>query len=359
MITMIQWPPLAMIILLALSAFAYMVMYGCELGVAILYPLVARPADRQLLFDSIDPFWMGAIKWVLLGPSILFLGLLIAFAAQLPVLHKPIAVMIVSLVLRGLSHKCLKRKGDLQIAWEWLFAAASMLMTLASGWALGSILEGSSLSGLPEESALLRLATIVFPMICAVGLLGAYALLGSCWLILKTEGALKIFGREVAHSALLLTILVMLVAGGWLLIVNPHAEQRVITQENWRVMGLFPIAIVLLGWHLWRSLWEIDERAPLLRGAALFGAVFLGVLCSLYPNIGPGRYTLIEVTNSPGVQRYAWAAILILLPIMVTYLWLGVRAIKGKVICYERSITSGPHIGARHTSGNPPELHLS
>jgi len=63
--------------------------------------------------------------------------------------------------------------------------------------------------------------------------------------------------------------------------------------------------------------------------------------------------------NSTGAQRYAGVAILILVPITVTYLWLGVRAMNGKVLCYERSIESGPHIGARHTSGNPPELHMS
>jgi hypothetical protein len=72
-----------------------------------------------------------------------------------------------------------------------------------------------------------------------------------------------------------------------------------------------------------------------------------------------GPYTLFEVTNSPAVQRYADAAVLILLPITVAYLWLGVRAMNEKVLCHERSIRSGPHIGARHTSGNPPELHLS
>jgi hypothetical protein len=63
--------------------------------------------------------------------------------------------------------------------------------------------------------------------------------------------------------------------------------------------------------------------------------------------------------NSPGVQRYVVAAMLILLWVTVAYWWLGVRAMNEKVLCHERSITSGPHIGARHTSGNPPELHLS
>jgi cytochrome d ubiquinol oxidase subunit II len=355
---MTHWPPLAMIMVIALSIFAYLVMYGCELGVAILYPLVARRTDRQLLFDSIAPFWVGAQKWVLLGASILFLGFLYAFASPLAGLYGPIVAMSVSLVLRGLSYRYSKREGDLQTAWEWLFAGTSILMTLALGWALGSILEGGS-SGLLEESVWRRFATLLFPLICAVGLLGGYALLGCCWLILKTDGALKIFGREVAHSSLLLMIFAMLVAGGLLPIVNPYLEQRAVTQENWRWMGLFPIAIVLIGWRLWRSLWDTDERAPLLLAATIFAVAFSGALGSLSPNIGPDRHTLIEAMNGPGAQRYSEAIALILLPVLVIYVWLGIRSLSGKVPRYARSVESGPHIGARHTSGNPPELHMS
>jgi cytochrome d ubiquinol oxidase subunit II len=63
----VDYVPLLCAAVAAAAILAYVLMDGWELGVGILYPLVARQADRDLLFESIEPLWGVNETWLALA----------------------------------------------------------------------------------------------------------------------------------------------------------------------------------------------------------------------------------------------------------------------------------------------------
>ena len=54
-----------------------------------------------------------------------------------------------------------------------------------------------------------------FAVVCGLGLVAGYALLGATWLILKTAGTTGEFGRRAARPALLVTLAFVAVVSLW------------------------------------------------------------------------------------------------------------------------------------------------
>src|SRR6185436_19064193 len=89
-----DWLPLAYVALTAASFLAYVLMDGWDLGVGILYPLVARTPDRDLLLKTIEPFWDANETWLVFGGMLLLLGFPTAYAALLTKLYVPVFAML-------------------------------------------------------------------------------------------------------------------------------------------------------------------------------------------------------------------------------------------------------------------------
>lgn len=352
-----DWLPLVFAALAALSVLAYVLMDGWDLGVGILYPLVARDADRQLMLESIAPCWDANETWLVFGGMMLLAGFPLAYATLLPLLYMSLILMLLALVLRGISYEFRHHGQELRPLWEWLFFFGSILMALAQGWMLGRIVEG-----VPDPAAAqsgqdwLR---ALFPAFCAVGMVGGYALLGSCWLILKAGGALQVFGREVAHSALLLTLGLLLAVCVWTPLAVPRVAQRWFTPSYLSLFWVLPGVTAITAWRLWNSLWGSDDARPLRCAAALFVLAFIGLSVSIYPYIVPYRYTVFEAANDAASLRFTSIGVALILPVIATYLALGYRVFRGKVAPHPVEVAAGPHIGARRSSGNPSDLHMS
>ncbi len=211
-----------------------------------------------------------------------------------------------------------------------------------------------------EVGAFEMLGRRLFPPLCALGVLGGYALLGSCWLILKTRGALQIFGREVALSALILTGVALAAISAWTPMISPHVARRWFTPANLAVLWVLPAAACWFAWRLKASLWGDRDGRPLLWAVLLFLSGFAGIAVSTYPYIVPYRYTVFDAANDATALRFAGVGVLIVLPITILYLSLAYRVFHGKVLEQgDPQIASVPHIGARRTSVQPADLHMS
>ncbi len=342
------------------SVLAYVLMDGWDLGVGILYPLVARRADALALFESIAPFRGANETWLVLGGMMLLAGLHLAYATLLPRIYSPLFIMLVSLLLRGVGYEFQGHGGMLERLWEWIFALASMAVALCQGWILGLTVEGIE----PRAGAggtLEMIGRQLFPLACGVGVLGGYALLGSCWLIAKTRGALQVFGREVGLSALALTGVLLLAISVWMSLASPHVARRWLTPNPFAVSWVLPAAAVLFGWRLKQSLWGGREARPLLWAILLFMAAFAGVAVSIYPFILPYRHTVFEAAHDGGTAWFAGiGVIIVILLLTIFYLSLAYRAFRGEVLqTKDDAIAPAPHIGARRTSGQRTDLHLS
>src|ERR1700733_2955575 len=105
--------PLPWAAVAAAAILTYVLMDGWVLGIGILYPLVPRQADRDLVIQSIAPFRKANETRIVLGALLLLSGLPIAHSPSLTQLYVPIFATLFALVVRGASYALHHQGGSL------------------------------------------------------------------------------------------------------------------------------------------------------------------------------------------------------------------------------------------------------
>jgi cytochrome bd ubiquinol oxidase subunit II len=341
----------------AAAILAYVLMDGWVLGVGILYPLVARQTDRDLLIASIAPSWAANDTWLVFGALLLMLGFPTAYSLLLTELYLPIFAMLLVLVVRAVSYGFRRRGNALRRIWELAFAGGSILAALAQGYIVGRLIEG--FGGNVVTSGFIGWLRALFPALCSLGLLGCYGLLGACWLIFKADGALRVMGREVSHSALLLTMTVIVAACLLTPVVSPYVAHRWLDPEMRVVLGLLAATAGVIIWQLWASLWRSEEQRPLQWALVFVTLAFAGIVISLYPYIVPYRFTVYELANDPAFMKFAGVLLCVVLPVVVLYLLIGYRTLRGKTGRAAIPVQASSALASCKTCGNNVDLHLS
>src|SRR5207244_4117054 len=185
---MIDFVPIWTLIL-GLGVFFYVLLDGFDLGVGILYQFVPDRERRNLVMNSIAPIWDGNETWLVLGGLGLLAAFPLAFAIIIPAVYFPILFMLLGLIFRGVAFE-FRHMSQRHARWDRSFFFGSMVATFAQGVVLGTYVQGIPIAGRHYAGGSLDWAT-PFSLATGVGLVVGYALLGACWLVMKTEGTLK------------------------------------------------------------------------------------------------------------------------------------------------------------------------
>ncbi len=347
---------LTFILFTSLSAAVYVVTAGFDLGVGMLSLLAPRARDRSEMMASITTAWYGNAIWLLLALGVL-LSAFPATLALLPALWLPLIGMTFGLALRGIGFALRSRVGRLGQACDVAFGAGSVIVAGCQGLALGVFL-----AGLPQgKDAVGTFAWLsILGLLCAAGLVGGYALLGAGWLVWRTGGAVRVFGREVARSALILTAGAVLLAAGW------AALTGAILALHW---SAWPVALALtvlvvtaagVGTLIWRGLWSGPNHNVFGLAVALLMAIFAGVLVSLWPDAAPGVAVARRGAADPLALEYTLFDLILVAPFVAAYLNHGRRMLSGGDI--RHAAADAPEVrshAGRRTTGLENSLHLS
>ena len=188
------WLPVVFMALMALAMLLYVVLDGYDLGVGVLLRF-ADQSDRDLMIASIGPFWDANETWLVLGIGLLLVAFPLAHGVILTALYLPVAAMLVGLILRGVAFDFrYKARDEHRPRWDRFFWIGSTVASLAQGYMLGLYITGF------ERTTV----GITFAVLISLGLVAGYALLGACWLLIKTRGELQLAAVRWARRALLL-----------------------------------------------------------------------------------------------------------------------------------------------------------
>jgi cytochrome bd ubiquinol oxidase subunit II len=341
----------------AAAILAYVLMDGWELGVGILYPLVARQADRDLLFDSIEPLWGVNETWLALGAILMLLAFPTACSLLLTQLYLPVLAVLLALALRGVSFEFRHRAGALRRIGGFAFAGGSLVSVLAEGYIVGRLIEG--IGGDVDTSGLVGWLRRLFPIAYSLGLLGAYGLLGACWLIHKSEGALQMMAREVSHSTLLLAAAMMVAVCLVAPLLSPHVAHMWFDPSMRTVLLLMAATVGVVLWRLWTSLWRTSAHRPLQCAVTIFILAFAGIATSLYPYIVPYQITLYGRAIDLTSFKFAGVAVYEPVAVPMLYLLLGYWTFRGKKRRADIPVAPSPNFASRKTCGHNVDLHLS
>ena len=137
-----NWLPVVLGLVVALAVAMYVVADGFDLGVGILFPFAPSDTARDVMMNSVAPFWDGNETWLVLGGTLLIAAFPLAYATLLPALYVPLMLMLVGLILRGVAFEFRFRARGRRHVWDWAFSGGSALAAFCQGLVLGGFIQG-------------------------------------------------------------------------------------------------------------------------------------------------------------------------------------------------------------------------
>jgi cytochrome d ubiquinol oxidase subunit II len=351
--------PLIFALLAAFGVAIYVLADGFDLGVGILFLFAPRDVDRDLMMASIEPVWDGNETWLVFGGTLLFAAFPAAYYMLLPAFYLPIILMLFALVFRGIAFSFRAQAGRSRKFWDIAFAGGSVVAAFAQGLVLGGFINGIDVqNGMFSGGPFSFLS--VLGVLCGLGLIGGYALMGAGWLIWKVDGPTQVFAREIGHAALIMTTMMMAVVSFWTAFSDPQVAARWFSWPN--IVGLAPAplltAVVLAA--TWHALWGRNDARVFLLSIATFLLGFFGLAVSLWPYIVPRHVTIWDGAADPQALWFSGAGLIVILPIVIAYQLHAYWVFRGKTVLESDADEPDrtPHIWARHTSVHHKGLHL-
>jgi cytochrome d ubiquinol oxidase subunit II len=315
--------------ILGVAVALYVVLDGFDLGIGILFPFAQGDAERDRMLATIAPFWDGNETWLVLGGGGLLVAFPRAYAIVMPAFYLPIVLMLLALVFRGVTFE-FRGLAQHKPLWNTVFAAGSTVAALCQGFVLGGLVQGVKVENGAFAGGALDWAT-PFGLLCALGVVAGYALLGATWLVLKTDGDMA--RRAAAKAKVLLVAVLILMAAVSLYtpLTTPRIAARWFTLPNLYYLAPVPVLTALVALAQWRSIAKGRELAPFLLSVALFLLGYLGLAISSYPYIVPPALTIAEAAAAPSSQAFMLVGTLVLLPLILGYTALTYWLFRGKV----------------------------
>ncbi len=314
---------------LAFAVFAYVVMDGFDLGIGILFPTIARGRERDTAMNSIAPVWDGNETWLILGGGGLFAAFPLAYAIILPATYPLIIAMLLGLVFRGVAFEYRWRDARHQGFWDWAFSIGSFAAAFSQGVILGAILQGIRVDGRAYGGGWLDWLS-PFSVLTGASTVVAYALLGSTWLIWRTEGRAQDHARRIAWWAFGATMLAIGAVSLATLTLDNDYFSRWLKWPNVLATAPVPVATALIGWGMIHSLRNDSEGRPFALALALFALTFAGLGVSLFPWIVPTTLTIWDAAAPASSQIFMGVGVVVMMPIIIAYTAYAYWVFRGK-----------------------------
>ena len=316
--------------LLAFFVGMYVLMDGFDLGIGILFPHFKVGKERDAAMNSVAPVWDGNETWLILGGNGLIAAFPVAYAIILPALYAPIIAMLLGLIFRGVAFEFRWRDPEHRRWWDAGFFLGSAVATFAQGVTLGALLQGITIAGRGYGGGWWDWLT-PFSILTGASLLVAYALLGACWLIWKSEGPLQ---EDAQRLARILTPALLLALGAVSLatpFVEPKYFQRWFEFPGLLVAVPMPLLVAGVAFGLWRSIAGKRHWVPFVLTLTLFLLSFAGLAISIWPDIIPGRVTIWQAASPPESQMFMLVGSAVLVPLILAYTAFSYWVFRGKV----------------------------
>jgi cytochrome bd ubiquinol oxidase subunit II len=248
----------------------------------------------------------------------------------MPALYLPVFVMLLALVFRGVAFEFRTVADTSKKYWTFAFSAGSTLAAFCQGLILAGLIQGIKVENGVFAGGAFDFAT-PFALLCGLGVVTGYALLGACWLVMKTEGAIAARARSHAKYLLLGVLAFMAVVSLWTPLQFPRIAQRWFSAPNILFLWPIPVVTALTALMAWRWLEAGRDYGPFLAAITLFLLGYAGLAISVYPYLVPPSLTIWQTAAVPASQIFMLIGTLPLLPIILMYTGFVYYLFRGKV----------------------------
>ncbi|MBF9030856.1 cytochrome d ubiquinol oxidase subunit II [Rhodobacterales bacterium HKCCE3408] len=316
--------------LIAFAVMAYVILDGFDLGIGILFPFAGEHEDRDLMMNSVAPVWDGNETWLILGGGGLFAVFPLAYSIVMPALYMPIILMLLALAFRGVSFEYRWRTKKGRWIWDAAFFGGSLIATLMQGIALGALVQGIEIEGRAYAGGWWDWLT-PFSVLTGLALVVGYALLGACWLVFKTSGALQLRMQRYAFVLGIATLALIGAVSLWTPFLDPVYFSRWFNLPGALWSAVVPVLMLGLVVLFFRGLSRGHDATPFLAALGFFVVSFIGIGISFYPTIVPHDLTIAEAAAPDESLAFALVGAVILIPIILVYTAYAYWVFRGKI----------------------------
>jgi cytochrome d ubiquinol oxidase subunit II len=323
--------PVVWFFIIGFAIMMYVLLDGFVLGIGIISPFADDDKQQELMMNTAAPIWDGNETWLIMGGAGLFATFPKAYAIILSSLYLPMLFMLIALIFRGVAFEFRFRATKTRRIWAYAFTLGSLLAAFTQGLMLGAIIEGLPLAtGEAFLPGALRWFS-PFSVMTGMALVFGYALLGSTWLGLKTEGRAQMVARDLTRPLMLVVIAFMIMVSAWLPFLRSSLMERWFTGLNFLYLSPVPIAAIVVAVSLWRAVLANREVAPFVLSLAFFVLGFVGIVVGIWPDIVPPTLTLWDAASPPSSQVFVLVGAAIMIPVVLFYTSFSYRVFRGKV----------------------------
>lgn len=369
--------------LIGILLIGFAVTDGFDFGVAILLPLVTRDeVERNIVLNTIRPFWEGNQVWIILGAGAIFAAWPFVYAVAFSGFYLLILLLLLTMgISRPVSFKYRSKLPNLwwRRCWDWIVVIGGVFPALIFG-----ILIGNVLTGVPfylDDSLRIFYSGSFFALFhpfawwCALTSLTMLVMHGGLYLAIKTESPLRDRAIFWARLMAIVVIILFTLGGFWVargLIgyevvsgTDPYGFSNPLHKQVIPVVGawmqnysrypfsmLAPIAGIVgaLGAYL-TARWGNGRFAFVCSGLSIAG-IITTVGVSMFPFILPSSTNLTssllvwDASSSELTLLMMLIAVVIFMPIILLYTSWVYHALRGKV---KRSTVEEDEKPGKHT----------
>jgi len=316
--------------ILALFLFLYVMLDGFDLGVGILSLTASSEERRGILMTSLSNTWDANETWLVLMGGALFGAFPLAYGTILTALYIPIITMIFGFIFRAVAFE-FREQSTRKVFWNVAFGVGSFVAAMGQGFALGSIFAGIAV----DEAGHFIGTTWDWlnwrAILVTLTLIQGYVLIGSTYLILKTEGELQQTHYRTAKISALTTLLGAILITVVTPVFYEQARIQLFHQPQIYIFAMIPVLGILLIWQLLRSIERKAEAAPFVWTILIFLLTFIGLALVIFPYVIPTQITIYQAAASSSALVFMLIFIGFLIPIMLFYNVYQYAVFRGKV----------------------------
>lgn len=316
--------------IVAFSLLMYVLLDGFVLGIGILAPFADSNRQVDHMMNAAAPIWDGNETWLMLAGAGLLAAFPKAYDIMLSGLYLPILLMLFALVLRGVSFEFRFKAATSKRLWGTCFNLGSSGAAFAQGLILGAILEGMPLQGGKYLGGTFDWFS-PFSILTAVAVMFGYALLGSTWLIMKTEGSLQDIAFGLTRPLMAAVVAFMGLVSAWLPFLSSQIMNRWFESGYFVWLSPVPLLALANAVLLWRAVMRKADHAPFFLVLSFFGLGFIGLLLGMWPNLLPPNLTIWDAAAPPSSQGFVLIGTLVMLPVVLGYTWWSYSVFRGKI----------------------------
>lgn len=239
--------PFIWYLILGVATLAYTILDGFDLGVGALHLFARGDEQRRIFLNAIGPVWDGNEVWIVIMMGGLFAGFPNAYATVFSGFYTLLMFLIAGLMFRAcaIEFRSKHESPKWRQFWDVIFSFSSILVGFVIGLVLGNMIEGISLNEMQDYTGTFAEFFRPYSVIVGITSVALFAMHGTIYLAMKTEGEAHKVVRRWINKAILSFVLWYAATSIATIVYMPHMLDPFLNQPYLLIVPFLAILAIL------------------------------------------------------------------------------------------------------------------